>query len=79
MDFAGIWTSGVRYFNDEFITNFVVYTVKDSDGFIQSSALLACKKTHVSKNNGVTLRRDNNEPQLIVQDGSVVGISPNDY
>lgn len=79
MDFAGIWTSGVRYFNDEYITNFIVYTVKNSDDYIEASALLACKKTHMSKKNGETIQRDNNEPQLIVQDGSVVGISPNDY
>lgn len=79
MDFAGIWTSGVRYFNDEYITNFVVYTIKNSDGYVEASALLACKKTHVSKKNGTIVQRTDNEPQLVIQDGSVVDISPNDY
>jgi hypothetical protein len=79
MDFAGIWASGIRYFNDEYITNFVVYAVKNADGNIQSSALLACKKTHTSKLNTVVKSRDDNEPRLIVNEGSVVGIEANDY
>ena len=79
IDFAGTWTSGVRYFNDEYITNFVVYAEKDSEGNVLSSALLACKKTHMSKKNGAIKNREDNEPNLIVNDGSVIGISPNDF
>ena len=45
IDFAGLWTPGVRYFNDEYLTNFVVYAEKDSDGKVIASALLGCKQS----------------------------------
>ena len=48
IDFAGLWTPGIRYFNDEYLTSFVVYAEKDSDGKIIASALLGCQQSHLS-------------------------------
>lgn len=78
IDFAGLWTPGVRYFNDEYLTNFVVYAEKDSDGKIIASALLGCKQSHLAKT--AYDDRTSNEPILIKDDNlGVVGIKPNDY
>ena len=41
IDFAGLWTPGIRYFNDDYITNFVVYAEKDDDGKIKASKELS--------------------------------------
>ena len=78
IDFAGLWTPGVRYFNDEYLTNFVVYAEKDSDGKVIASALLGCKQSHLAKT--AYDDRTSNEPILIKDDNlGVVGIKPNDY
>ena len=78
IDFAGLWTPGVRYFNDDYITNFVVYAEKDNDGKIIASALLGCKQSHLAKT--AYSDRTSNEPILIKDDiAGVVGIEPNDY
>ena len=78
IDFAGLWTPGIRYFNDDYITNFVVYAEKDNDGKIIASALLGCKQSHLAKT--AYSDRTSNEPILIKDDiAGVVGIEPNDY
>ena len=78
IDFAGLWTPGIRYFNDEYLTSFVVYAEKDSDGKIIASALLGCKQSHLSKLSHSD--RTSNEPILIKDNNlGVVGIEANDY
>ena len=78
IDFAGLWTPGVRYFNDEYLTNFVVYAERDSDGKIIASALLGCKQSHLAK--AAYDDRTSNEPILVKDDNlGVIGIEPNDY
>lgn len=81
LDFAGVWLPGMRYFNDEFTTNFVVYSEDQSKG----SALLGCKKNHISsedpldKFGNIKSNSTNNQPHLIYKDNSIIGIEPNDY
>ena len=78
IDFAGLWTPGVRYFNDEYLISFVVYAEKDSDGKIIASALLGCKQSHLAKTSYND--RTSNEPILIKDNNlGVIGIKPNDY
>ena len=80
VEFAGEWTSGVRYFNDEYLNSLVVYTEKDTTGNIIHSALLACKKTHIAAYNSSIPDSTNNQPHLIINDDlGTIGIEPNDY
>ena len=80
VEFAGEWTSGVRYFNDEYLNSLVVYTEKDTTGNIIHSALLACKKTHIAAYNSSIPDSTNNQPHLIIKDDlGTIGIEPNDY
>ena len=80
VEFAGEWTSGVRYFNDEYLNSLVVYTEKDATGNIIHSALLACKKTHIAAYNNSIPDSTNNQPHLVINDDlGVIGIEPNDY
>lgn len=80
VEFAGEWTSGVRYFNDEYLNSLVVYTEKDATGNIIHSALLACKKTHIAAYNNSIPDSTNNQPHLVINDNlGVIGIEPNDY
>ena len=80
VEFAGEWTSGVRYFNDEYLNSLVVYTEKDATGNIIHSALLACKKTHIGAYNNSIPDSTNNQPHLVINDDlGVIGIEPNDY
>ena len=80
VEFAGEWTPGVRYFNDEYLNSLVVYTEKDTTGNIIHSALLACKKTHIAAYSSSTSDSTNNQPHLIINDDlGIVGIEPNDY
>ena len=80
VEFAGEWTSGVRYFNDEYLNSLVVYTEKDTTGNIIHSALLACKKTHIAAYNNSIPDSTNNQPHLVINDDlGVIGIEPNDY
>lgn len=61
-DFCGEWKENSRYFNDDFITSFVVAYTDDR----KLSALVACKTTHTSQ--------IANKPILIVSDDRVTGI-----
>ena len=80
VEFAGEWTSGVRYFNDEYLNSLVVYTEKDTTGNIIHSALLACKKTHIAAYNSSIPDSTNNQPHLIINDDlGTIGIESNDY
>ena len=80
VEFAGEWTSGMRYFNDEYLNSLVVYTEKDATGNIIHSALLACKKTHIAAYNNSIPDSTNNQPHLVINDNlGVIGIEPNDY
>ena len=80
VEFAGEWTSGVRYFNDEYLNSLVVYTEKDATGNIIHSALLACKKTHIAAYNSSIPDSTNNQPHLVIDNNlGVIGIEPNDY
>lgn len=80
VEFAGEWTSGVRYFNDEYLNSLVVYTEKDATGNIIHSALLACKKTHIAAYNSSIPDSTNNQPHLVIDNNlGVVDIEPNDY
>lgn len=80
VEFAGEWVPGVRYFNDEYLNSLVVYTEKDAAGHVIHSALLACKKTHISSENSSVSDSTNNQPILIIDDAlGVTGIGPNDY
>lgn len=77
MEFSGNWAEGVRYFNDEFITSFVVYTDDDIGG----NALLGCKINHISKKdkNDFTTFSDNQPHLEYDSNNNVVGLKPNNY
>ena len=77
MEFSGNWAEGVRYFNDEFVTSFVVYTDDDIGG----NALLGCKINHISKKDKTDFTTfSDNQPHLEYDsNNNVVGLKPNNY
>ncbi len=77
MEFAGNWAEGVRYFNDEFLTSFVVYTDEDIGG----NALLGCKVSHIAKKDSTKFKTlTDNQPHLKADaSGSIIGLEPNNY
>lgn len=77
-DFAGEWKATARYFNDEFLTTFVVYHERAGDTIV-GSALLGCKKSHVAAYDKAVRSSTDNQPHLKINNGDVVGIKPNDY